>query len=145
MEVISSIIPTYLPKNCDASDRSVCFQIIQLNSKTFCLETTHTQFSYGCNATRIAPGISPLFDNSESTLKNSKGEIQNINTDNFSMANSTLVFKYPCNVIFSTFSTPNVSRRSEEPKKGKHSLVISKSLSIVAKKVTGKPWLSQAF
>ena len=34
------------------------------------------------------------------------------------MANSTLVSKSSCNVIFSTFSTPNISRRSEEPKRG---------------------------
>ena len=35
------------------------------------------------------------------------------------MANSTLVSKSSCNVIFSTFSTPNVSRRSEGPERGR--------------------------
>ena len=39
MKVISNSIPTYLPENGDASDRSVCFQILQPNSKIFCLET----------------------------------------------------------------------------------------------------------
>ena len=116
MEVISKSIPTYLPENGDASDRSVCFQIIQPNSKIFCLETRPTQFNYGCNATRMEPGnsicISPGFFNSESTLQNSKGESQYSNIDNSSMANSTLVSESSCNVIFSTFSTPNVSRRS---------------------------------
>ena len=33
------------------------------------------------------------------------------------MANFTLVSKSPCNVIFSTFSTPNVSGRSDEPER----------------------------
>ena len=42
MEVVSNNIPTYLPENGDASDRSVCFQIIQSNNKIFCLETRPT-------------------------------------------------------------------------------------------------------
>ena len=123
MEVISSSVPAYLPESGDASDRSVYFQIIQSNSKIFFLETRPTQFSYGSNSTRMEPGnficISTVFVNSESTLQNSKGETQYSNTDNSSMANSTLVSKSSCNVIFSTFSTPNVSRRSEEPERGR--------------------------
>ena len=35
IEVISNSIPTYFPENGDASDSSVCFQIIQLNSQIF--------------------------------------------------------------------------------------------------------------
>ena len=35
------------------------------------------------------------------------------------MENPTLLSKSSCNVVFSTFSTPNVSRRSEEPKRGR--------------------------
>ena len=58
MEVISNSIPTYLPENRDASDRSVCFQIIQSHNKIFCLETRPTQFSYVYNATRMEPGNS---------------------------------------------------------------------------------------
>ena len=123
MEVISNSIPTYLLENGDASDRSVCFQIIQPNSKIFCLETRPTQFSYECNATRMEPGnsicISPVFFILESTLQNSKGESQYRNIDNYSMANSTLVSKSSCNVIFSTFSTPNVSRSSEGLERGR--------------------------
>ena len=123
MEVISNLIPIYLPEFGDTSDRSVCFQIIQSNSKIFCLETRPTQFRYRCNATRIGPGnsifISPVFVNSENTLQNSKGEIQYSNIDTSSMANSTLVSKSSCNVIFSTFFTPSVSRRSGEPKRGR--------------------------
>ena len=80
MGVISSSIPTYFPENGDARDRSACFQIIQSNRKMFSLETRPTQFSYGCNATRMEPGnsicISPVFVNSESTLQNSKRESQ---------------------------------------------------------------------
>ena len=117
MEVIPNRIPTYLPENGDASDRSVCFQIIQSDIKTFYLETRPTQSSYGCNAARMEPGnyicIFPFSVNSESTLQNRKGKSQYNNTDNSSMANSTLVSKSSCNVILSTFSTPNVSRRSE--------------------------------
>ena len=41
------------------------------------------------------------------------------NIQNSSMANSTLVSKSSCNVIFSTFSTPNISRRSEGPERGR--------------------------
>ena len=123
MEVISNSIPTYLPENGDASDRSVYFLITQLNSKIFCLETKPTQFSYGCNATRMEPGnsicISPVFINSESTLQNSKGESQYNNMDNSSVANAILASKSFCNVILPTFSTPNVSRRSEEPERGR--------------------------
>ena len=117
MEVIPNSIPTYLPENGDASDRSFSFQIIQSDRKTFCLETRPTQSSYGCNAARMEPGnyicIFPFSVNSESTLQNRKGKSQYNNTDNSSMANSTLVSKSSCNVILSTFSTPNVSRRSE--------------------------------
>ena len=117
MEVIPNSIPTYLPENGDASDRSVSFQIIQSDRKTFCLETRPTQSSYGCNAARMEAGnyicIFPFSVNSESTLQNRKGKSQYNNTDNSSMANSTLVSKSSCNVILSTFSTPNVSRRSE--------------------------------
>ena len=80
MEAIPNSIPTYLPENGDASDRFVCFQIIQPDRKTFCLETRPTQSSYGCNATRMEPGnyicIFPFFVNSESTLQNRKGESQ---------------------------------------------------------------------
>ena len=80
MGVVSSSIPTYFPENGDARDRSACFQIIQSNRKMFSLETRPTQFSYGCNATRMEPGnsicISPVFVNSESTLQNSKRESQ---------------------------------------------------------------------
>ena len=126
MEVISNSIPTYLPKNGDVSDRSVCFQIIQSNSEIFCLETRPTQFSYACNATRMKPRnsicISPVFVNSKSTLQNSKGESHYSNIDNSSMANSTRVSKSSCKVIFSTFSTPRVSRHSEEPESGRLSL-----------------------
>ena len=91
-------------------------------AKIFCLAKRPTQFSYGCNATRIAPGnsicICPVFVNSDSTLQSSKQESQNSNTDNSSITNSTLVSKSPCNVIFSTFCTPTVSRCSEETKRG---------------------------
>ena len=80
MEAIPNSIPTYLPENGDDSDRFVCFQIIQPDRKTFCLETRPTQSSYGCNATRMEPGnyicIFPFFVNSESTLQNRKGESQ---------------------------------------------------------------------
>ena len=72
----------------------------------------------------------------------SKGESQYSNIDNSSMANSTQVSKSSCHVIFSTFSTPNVSKRSEEHERGRPPLVINKSLALVAWKVTGKPWLS---
>ena len=87
------------------------------------METRPTQFSYGSNAARMEPGssiyISPVFFNSESTLQNSKGESQYSNIDNSSKANSTVVSKSSCNVIFSIFSTPNVSRRSEGPERGR--------------------------
>ena len=126
MEVIPNIIPTYLPENGNVSDRSVCFQILQSNSKMFYLETRPTQFSYGGNATRMEPGnsicISPVFVNSESTLQNRKGESQHSNTDNSSTANLTLVSKSSCNVIFSIFSTSNVSRSSEEPERRRPTL-----------------------
>ena len=123
MEVISNSIPTYLPGNRDASDRSACFKIIQSNSKTFCLETRTTQFSYRYNATGMEQGNSmcllPVFVNLENTLQNRKGENQYSNIDNSSMANSILVSKSSCNIILSTFSTPNISRRSEEHKRGR--------------------------
>ena len=100
IEVISNSIPTYFPENGDASDSSVCFQIIQSNSKIFCLETRPPQFSYGCNVRRMEPGnstsISPVFVNSESTLQNSKGECLYSNIDNSSMAKSILVSKSSC-------------------------------------------------
>ena len=50
------------------------------------------------------------------------------------MASSTLVSKSSCNVIFSAFSTPNISRYSEEPERGRATLgmVIDKSLALVA-------------
>ena len=60
------------------------------------------------------------------------------NIDNSSMVNSTLVSKSSCNVISLTLSTPNVSSVLK-------TLVINNSLALVAWKVTGKPWLSQAF
>ena len=123
MEIISNSIPTYLPENGDASDRSVYFHIIQSNRKIFFLETKPTQFSYGCNATRMEPGnsirISPVSINSKSALQNSKGENQYSNIDNPRMASSTLVSKSSYNIIFSTFSTPIVSRHSEEPERGR--------------------------
>ena len=109
MEVIPNAIPTYLPENGDTNDRSACLQIIQLNSKMFCLETRPTQF------TKKFLCIFPAFVKSESTMQNSKGESQYNNIDNSSMANSTLVFTSFFNVIFPTFSNPNISRRSEEP------------------------------
>ena len=92
-------------------------------AKHFCLETRTTQFSYRFNATGIGQGNSiclPLvFVNSENTLQNKKGENQYSNVDNSSMANSILVSKSSCNIISSTFSTPKISRRSEEHKRGR--------------------------
>ena len=75
----------------------------------------------------------------------SKGESQYSNIDNSSMANSTQVSKSSCHVIFSTFTTPNLYRCSKEPERGKPPLVINKSLALMVWKVTGRPWLSQAF
>ena len=49
--------------------------------------------------------------------KIAKEKVSNI--DNSSMENSTLVSKSSCNIIFSTLSAPDVSRRSEEPEKGR--------------------------
>ena len=76
------------------------------------METRPTQFSYVCNATRIEPGnsicISPFFDNSESPLQNSR-------------VVRTVILITPAwqTEVFSTFSTPNVFRRSEEPERGR--------------------------
>ena len=95
-------------------------------AKHFCLETRTTQFSYRCNATGIGQGNSiclPLvFVNSENTLQNKKGENQYSIIDNSSMANSILVSKSSCNITLSTFSTPKISRRSEEHKRGRPTL-----------------------
>ena len=55
IEVIPNSIPIYLLENENVSDRSVCFQVIQSNSNILCLETRPTQFSYGCNITRMEP------------------------------------------------------------------------------------------
>ena len=130
-------------ENGDASDRSVCFQIIQSNSKTFCLETRPTQIKYRCNTTRMEPEnhicIFPIFINSDSTLQTSKAESQYSNIDN-----STLVSKSSCDVIFSTFSIPNVSSRSGKPK-SRRPLFDNKSFLLVAWKVTRKPCLSHTF
>ena len=63
--------------------------------------------------------ISTTFVNSESILQNGKEESQYSNINNSSMANSTPVSKSSCNIIFSTISTPNVLRRSEESKRGR--------------------------
>ena len=60
-----------------------------------------------------------LFFNSKSTLQKSIEESKYSNIDNSSMVNSTPLSKSSCNVIFSTFSTPNVSRRFEGPKSGR--------------------------
>ena len=66
--------------------------------------------------------IFPIFVNSGTSLQNSKGESQCSNTNQSTMANLTLVSKSSCNVIFSTFATPNVLSRSEELKIGRPSL-----------------------
>ena len=66
---------------------------------------------------KILPEFTPKFISSESLLKNSKGERQYSNINNSRMESSTLVSKSSCKVIFSTFSTPNVSRYSEELEK----------------------------
>ena len=79
VEVIRNSIPTYLLENGYVIGRTICFQIIQSNSKIFCLENRPTQSDDGINATAMKPGnsirISPVFDNnSEITLQNSNGE-----------------------------------------------------------------------
>ena len=66
--------------------------------------------------------IFPIFVNSGTSLQNSKGESQCSNTNQSTMVNLTLVSKSSCNVIFSTFATPNVLSRSEELKIGRPSL-----------------------
>ena len=47
------VFKEYLPENGDANDRSVCFQIIQSNSKIFCLETGTLQSSYLGNSRKF--------------------------------------------------------------------------------------------
>ena len=137
IEVVSNSIPTYFPENGDVSDRSVCFQVIQSNSKIFCLETRPTQFICRCNATRMEPGnficISPLFVNSESTLENSKGESQYSNT-------KWQTQLWHPNLLVMSFSQLFLLQRVlKNPNGEDHPLVINKSLALVAWKVTGKP------
>ena len=81
--------------------------------------------------------ISPVFVNSDSTLQNSKEESQYSNIDNSSMANSTLVSKCSCNVIFSTFSTPNLFRRSGKSERGRPPLGNKQILRTSSLEVTG--------
>ena len=142
------VFKRYLPENGDPSDRSVCFQIIQSNSKRFCLETRPTQFSYECNGKKnqeILYAFSTFSSIQRVLCKIAKAKVNTQILITPAWQNSTLVCKSSYNVIFSTFSTPNVSRRSKVPKRGDHPLVINKSLALVASKITEKPWLSQAF
>lgn len=85
--------------------------------------------------------ISPVFVNSGFFFQNNKGESQYSNFGNFSTAKPTVVSKSFCNIIFTTFSTLNVSRQLKNPKGKDHLSVTNKSL--VTRKVTGKPWLSR--
>ena len=109
------------------------------------METRPTQFSYVCNATRIEPGnsicISPVFDNSESPLQNSR------------VVRTVILITpawqtepwYP-KLHAMSFSQPFLPQMSsgvlKNPKGEDHPLVINKSLALVAWKFTGKPLLS---
>ena len=118
------VFKRYLPENGDPSDRSVCFQIIQSNSKRFCLETRLTQFSHECNGKRAMKFYThfPRFHQFRVLCKIAKTKVNTQILITPAWKNSTLVCKSSYNVIFSTFSAPNVSRHSKVRQKGRPSL-----------------------
>ena len=149
MKVISNSIPRYLPENGDASDRSLCFHIIQWYSKISCLETDTHSLAIDAMQQECNQGI--LYAFLPFLL------IQRVLSKITKEKDNTVILITPVwqtqpwypNLLAMSFSQPFLLPMSpgvlKNPRRKDHPLVINKSLALGAWKVTWKLCLSQAF
>ena len=131
------------------NSRSICLQAVSPTSQIYGTEARSKQFCNRCNASGLEQNVwfwipTPQLDRSGGKHGSSE-KCRSNDTSNTHMADTTLVYSPTKTALTTSIAFTSPPKPITNPLREKHPLVKTRSLRLVAWKITGKPWKSKGF